>query len=47
MHKLLKRALKAGQTLTIKVSAPGYRAKAATFTIRRGKPPKGGTFGPA
>jgi hypothetical protein len=48
VRKLLRHAaLKAGQVLTVKLSAPGYRAKAATFTVRRGKAPKGGAFGPA
>jgi hypothetical protein len=48
LRKLLPKApLKAGQTLTVKISAPGYAAKAATFTIRRGKRPKGGAFVPA
>jgi hypothetical protein len=45
VRKLLKKApLKAGQTLTIRISAPGYRAATATFTIRRGKRPSGGTL---
>jgi hypothetical protein len=47
LRKLLGRApLKAGQTLTVKVSAAGYLARSATFTIRRGELPKGGTLGP-
>jgi len=36
--------LRSGQILTVKVSAPGYLAKAATFTLRRGSQPKGGVF---
>lgn len=39
-----RKPFKAGQRLTIKVSAPGYESKAATFTMRRGKLPKGGAF---
>jgi hypothetical protein len=41
----LRKPLKAGQTLNIKISAPGFRATAARFTMRRGKLPKGGAFG--
>jgi hypothetical protein len=45
VRRLLKKApLKAGQTLIVKVGAPGYHAKAVKFTMRPGKLPKGGAF---
>jgi hypothetical protein len=48
VRALLKKApLKAGQKLTIKLSAPGHRAAAATFTFRRGRRPAGGTLASA
>jgi hypothetical protein len=45
VRKLLRNPpFKAGSKLTIRIAAPGYKTKVATFTMRRGKLPKGGAF---